>query len=584
MFESGEDGGIGGLSDRRSADAADGTAGNDTSAAVLDPGAPGPAAGRRERLAVLFLILALLCGLKAAYDPGLGRNSLDGAYYYQVARHVAEGDGLTTSVSLYHQGFKTLPHPTNIYPLWPLLLGFAGRVVPLPLAAAVLPEVLYLVSLLLLYPLANRLVVRLGGRSEGHLLGCGRVLDLGHVAVMLFGANAVFFNFTSLPYTEGLGFSLTFAALLALDRSAARRSLAWAAAAGALAALAYLARVQMIMVVPAVIGALALSGVRRRDRLAAAGVAAAAAALVVLPWALHLASFVDPFEPRVLYKFGAYRETPEIERFRSLRPIDPGPWSRLGDLAAGLRAAFDPRGGMTSYAGSFGLAAFAVPLALLHLAAGRRRWRALGGTLLRPEGAVVVATAAAAVAMVAPLHLLHFRFLWEWRFGFRHGLGFGLLVLVAVAYLLVHGEPLVRRAVLALVAVSLVTGSARTAGVLTGPRGWGLTPAEQELVAWLDARSPRPTVLTTNAQPLSVYSRAGFHWTECDESAEKTRQMLRLLPIDYVLVYQFEHACPFVRGVPEVAPVRRFGEGAGAVWVLAPAGARRGDREPDGGG
>ncbi len=537
---------------------------------------------RRERLAVLFLLLALLSGLKVAYDPGLGRNGLDGAYYYQVARHVAEGDGLVTSVSLYHQGFETLPHRTNIYPLWPLLLGYAGRIVPLPVAAAVLPEALYLASLLLLYPLANRLLERLRGRPDPFLFDGGRVLDLGHVAVLLFGVNAVFFNFTSLPYTEGLGFALGFAALLALDRCASGRALGWAAVAGGAAALAYLARVQMMMLVPAVVGALALSGLRRRERLAAAGVAAAAAALVVLPWLLYLASFIDPFEPRVLYQFRAFRETLEIEPFSSAYPIEPGIWARLQDLAAGVAAAFDPRGGASSYVGSFGLAAFAVPLALLHLAMQPRRWRPLAGLLARPEGAVVTATVAAAAAMVLPLHFLHLRFLWEWRFGFRHGLPFGLLVLAAVAYLLVYGEPLVRRLALGLVALSLVTGSAGTAEILAAPPGWGLTPPERELTAWLDEQSPRPVVLTTNSQPLSVYSRAGFHWMECREDAGKTRTMLRLLPIDYVLVYQGETGCPFIRGVPELAPVRRFGEGADAVWVLAPKGGGRVGPGPDG--
>lgn len=546
-----------------------------------DP-APIPEPPRRERLAVLFVLLALLCGLKAAYDPGLGRNSLDGDYYYQVARHVAEGDGLMTSVSLYHQGFRTLPHPTNIYPLWPLLLGHAGRIVPLPVAAAVLPEALFLVSLLLLYPLANRILARLRGRPGPFLLDGGRVLDLGHAAVVLFGVNAVFFNFTSLPYTEGLGFALAFAALLALDRCASGRALGWAAVAGGSAALAYLARVQMMMLVPAVVGALALTGVRRRERLAAAGMAAAAAVLIVLPWLVYLTSFIDPFEPRALYQLQAYRETPEIEPFSSAYPLEAGVWARLLDLAAGMRAAFDPRGGATSYAGSFGLAAFAVPLALLHLALQPRRWRPLAGLLTRPEGAVVAATAAAAAAMVAPLHFLHLRFLWEWRFGFRHGLPFGLLVLVAVAYLLAHGEPLVRRLALGLLAVSLFTGSARTAELLTEPPGWGLTPPERELVAWLDAQSPPPVVLTTNSQPLSVYSRVGFHWMECRESAEKTRTMLRLLPIDYVLVYQAEAGCPFIRGVPELAPARRFGEGADAVWVLAPKDGGRGGPGPDG--
>jgi hypothetical protein len=540
----------------------------------LLPSAP----ASRERLAVLFLILAPLVGLKAAYDPGLGRNSLDGDYYYQVARHVAEGDGLVTSVSLYHQGFKRLPHPTNIYPLWPLLLGLVGRVVPLPLAASLLPELLYLSSLLLLYPLANRLLERLRGRPDPFLFEGWRVVDLGHVAVLLFGANPIFFNFTSLPYTEGLGFSLTFGSLLALDRAASGRWAAWAPIAGALAGLAYLTRSQMVMVVAAVVGALALGGLSERRRLAAAALAAAAAAVVAIPWLLHLASFVEPFDPRVLIDFSAYRETPEVAPFRAAYPVE-GTWDRLRDVALGVGAAFDPRGRFTSYVGSFGAVAFAVPLALLHLALRPAGVRAGLRALARPEGALIAGTAAAAAAMVLPLHMLHSRFLWEWRFGFRHGLPFGLLALLAVAYLLVRGEPLVRRLALALVAASALTGTAAAGGVLAGARGWGLTAAERDLVAWLDEPSPRPAVLTTNAQPLAVYSRAGFHWTECRESAEQTRRLLAHLAIDYVLVYQVEHRCPFIAGVPELGLVRKFGEGGGAIWVLAPR-PDRGAAEP----
>jgi hypothetical protein len=43
----------------------------------------------------------------------------DGLYYYQVAQHVAngDGDGLVTSVSLYGQGLRDMPTPTNAQPL-----------------------------------------------------------------------------------------------------------------------------------------------------------------------------------------------------------------------------------------------------------------------------------------------------------------------------------------------------------------------------------------------------------------------------------------------------------------------------------
>jgi hypothetical protein len=89
----------------------------------------------RGRLAVLLLLLAGLGAAVFAYRPPLGRNALDACLYYQIARHVAEGDGVTTSASLYHQGLRDLPSPSTIYPLWPLALGGAGRLIGLDNAA-----------------------------------------------------------------------------------------------------------------------------------------------------------------------------------------------------------------------------------------------------------------------------------------------------------------------------------------------------------------------------------------------------------------------------------------------------------------
>jgi len=62
----------------------------------------------QQRVSPAFLRAALEAGAcalatmgfvahKLSYDPPLG-DGLDGAYYYQIARHVAEGHGFVTSV------------------------------------------------------------------------------------------------------------------------------------------------------------------------------------------------------------------------------------------------------------------------------------------------------------------------------------------------------------------------------------------------------------------------------------------------------------------------------------------------------
>ena len=52
---------------------------------------------------VLGVVLLGLLSLKLAFDPyPTGSHSHDGSFYYQIARHVSEGDGFQTSVALYH--------------------------------------------------------------------------------------------------------------------------------------------------------------------------------------------------------------------------------------------------------------------------------------------------------------------------------------------------------------------------------------------------------------------------------------------------------------------------------------------------
>ena len=109
-------------------------------------------------LTSLMAMLAVLALLKLFTNPlVLGSGTGDARSYLEVARHVAAGDGLVSSASMWYMGLDPLPHKTPLYPLWPLVLGFSARVIPLDSAAALLPELLYLVSLALLYALTRRL-------------------------------------------------------------------------------------------------------------------------------------------------------------------------------------------------------------------------------------------------------------------------------------------------------------------------------------------------------------------------------------------------------------------------------------------
>ncbi len=311
---------------------------------------------------VLAGILLGLVVLKASYNPYPFRLfGTDGAYYYQVARHVSEGNGLLTNVALYHQGFKQLPHASTIYPLWPLVLGGTGALVGLDRATTLLPEMLYFISLGLLYILTHT-IARSWGEDAIFLLPRSNLLTIGHVAILTFGVNRVYFKFTSLPFTEGLAFCLTFLTFLALVRTSHGRPVRWAALAALLAGLTYLTRAQLLGLVLMVPLALALTGVTNREHRRAALVAVAVSAGVILPWILYLALVVGDFTPRMLLDFTAYRETPELKPYRWLMEFSSPVWW-LVDKGTGVVRAFDPTRG-TSYVHSFGISAFIPLLAL----------------------------------------------------------------------------------------------------------------------------------------------------------------------------------------------------------------------------
>ncbi len=522
---------------------------------------------RFERLLLLGLLLLILGGLKLSFNPGIGRNSLDGDYYYQIARNVSEGNGLKTNLSLYLKGFKHFPHESNMAPLWPLALGYTGRIVGLPRAAALLPETLYLIDLLLLYFLANVLAVRMTGEpSARFVIPGGRTLDLGHVAVLLLGTNIRFFEFTSLPYTEALGFFFLLSALLALDRCR-HGHLGWAAAAGLLAAAGFMTRAQLIGVMVAVPLALTLVSIRQRRFLALAATAVLSSVAAILPWAWHLSSFIQPFRVWPMINMGSYRTTPEIAAFSTRVPLETL-WERFADRALGLRVAFSPSD-PNSYLFSFGLVAWLPLLAIAKILSGLLNLVREGRALLNPRYLAPMATVLASGALLAPVHDGHFHYFKEWLFGFRHGLPLILLILPALVLLTKMSHRWLGWIAWGLVVASLATGLARTSGLLTLKFPSGLLGPEPQLVAWLDGQTPRPSVVTTNSQTLSALSRSGYHWITCQNDSESTLGLLEFAGANYVLLYPGEEKCSFLQGLEDrLELIKVFGDDGFQIGVL----------------
>ena len=487
--------------------------------------------GVLRRALIQALILAPLLTLHLQYVPGAGPFSVDGSYYMQAARSVAEENRLMTHVSLGTDGLL-LPAPWSSKPLWPLVLGIAAKAIGLFTAANVLPQLLYVVDLLLFAAVTRRVNARLGGGASWRV---GRdMLDAGHLVMVVMGTSFVFFASTVFPYNEGIAFAFALLSLLVVDRCDRWPLAAWSAGSAALAGLSCLARYQMVALPLAT--ALALLAARKLRGFA---LYCLTSAIVIAPWMLYARS-VD----RLRVQVDAVRWD-GLVRADTLR-------GHLGQFARGLTMAFDPFSS-ASYFHAFGALMLLVPLAVF----------------LRPRsGAMPAALALTGAVSVAMLAQYELRGGQGWLFGDRHALLFSFSLVWALVICLARGGRNVRFAAVAVALVGVAQGLHAIA--LWPQPGGGPSSADRALTSWLSVRAPRATLLTTNAQILSVYVRNPTQWTKCDVSPATTRNMLDRLHIDYVIVYAAERDCPFVRGLGDrLARVARFDDPVTPVEVFA---------------
>ncbi|MCK9459318.1 MAG: hypothetical protein M0R80_06730 [Proteobacteria bacterium] len=526
-------------------------------------------AERRWRYLTLAVIVCVFAVLKLNFNPGLGRPCLDGDYYFQIARNVAEGNGLATNLSLYNQGIKNFPHKINHSPVWPLTMGYLGKVFDLERVAVVLPEIIYLLDLVLLYFLVARLMRRAGTDKNRILFVVnGRFVDVGHIIVALFGANCVFFEFTSLPYTEAMAFMFIFAAAIVADEAAARRSLKVAALAGVLAGLGFLTRTQNLGPMLALPLVFAVAGFRQRKFFAMACAAAAASALVLVPWVAWVASWADVAGWQTFAGLGAMREVPELTAFRHTVAA-ANLEQRVGQIQDGLSIAFSMKDN-NSYFYSFGWVIYSVPLGLLAALSDWSEVKRIFRRAFSPEGCLLLFLVLSTIAMLIPLHIEKRQFFKAWLFGWRHGLPFVLFVAIATSYLLV-GQQKLGRAVAVLLLVGSFMHNYDTIGRLFDKKYVsGLSGPEVPLVKWLDSQDPKPTVITTHSQILSAFSRSYFHWIDCKVSAAHTIALLEKGNADYVLVYPKLAGCKYFAPVKaRMERVKRFTKGWSIdVWKL----------------
>ena len=523
---------------------------------------------RAPAWAVLAAILTVLCVFKVIYDPyPIGNFGQDAGLYYNIARHVAEGDGLLTSVSTQNQGIKKLPFPTSAYPLWPFLLGKAGVVVGLDRAVVWLPNLLFVVSLVLLYRLTNIMTALW---EDANLAGRRPIgtLTLGHVMVIIFGFNPVYFKFTSLPFTEGLAFTLLFATLLALYEAGRGRTVLWGAVAGGLAALGYLTRYQFLGLAVVVPIAFLMVGIRHRPFRIAAAVSLLAGLMPIAGWVHHVGSSYGAYAPGMLVDFSALRQTPELEPYQFIVHTSSIA-DFLGDrLWGAVSVAFNPLSRF-SYVRDFGAAAYLLPLAAVYFVVHAASVRSAIRHLTDPRYLVAIGTVGAGLLCLAQVHGMHANRFGGWFFQFRQGLPLILGIVISSAFLATRPSPPVRIGLALVLVISCAwIGVQFTREVQKREQYHGPTAAQRELSRWIDQQVPTPVFAATDGYVLAGLTRGLFHSVSCDENAAQMTTYFERVGVSYLITEKDTRECAYFTSVRDsLEQVQTFGAGTDEITV-----------------
>lgn len=494
---------------------------------------------RYRPLLLLAGIIAVVGFYKAEMSTYFFTPLPDGGYYTNVAAHVRDGDGLVSDISVLNEGCPYLPHPTGIYPLWPLVLGYSARLFPLFELTRWLPAILYFGILLLAYVWGASLFPKeLFPKAVPGFNG-------GHVLVLMLGLDSELFRYTSSPYTEGLAWFIAFAALVRFRKIMARPTWYGGLELGVWLGLAYLSRYQHILMtfaaVVAMVWAIVFVGGKRRAYAIEAAAAAVAFGTIFGLQYRRLAGFVINLDLPMMIRWDQLRYSDVLTPIPTVYAI-PGFFAYLADRAKGFEVAFGT--GAQSYWNQFYALQYslliALPMALWllvrHRAQARQGWR----WLAQAERVPIVYYGVFALGSFLAVHTMHMKsaIVAEWIFAARAAIGCAFIFFFALMFLLTRPTfPWKAAGVFLLAGSSLLGLSALRAYVL--PIEGKKPPRPSALATFLvKERQKRGHFSVVYRQPQVIVADApgvGFFWHSRVISLADVVRMVTRLGADLVI-------------------------------------------------
>lgn len=499
---------------------------------------------RSESARALALFCAIVAGLatiKIPFTEHAFGPLPDGGYYQNIAQHVRDGHGLITDLSLAYKGAPDLPYPTDMYPLWPLVYGYAARFLPLEATGHWLPATLYFVALAFAYLWARGLYAQqLFPRALPNF-------NAGHLLVVMLGLDSEFFRYTSYPYTEGLTYCLVFAGLWRANSLLRRPSLLRGLELGVWIGLATLSRKQqfiLALAAGAVLGAaVVFTEAEHRKPIAKHGLGTLLGFVAVCaPHYWYMSTIFPRMKPAQFLRWDQNQHTRVLPPLPTLRAVK-GLWPYLKDRAAGIPVAFGKsKWSYTNQYYTFQYAPFAAfPLAL-RLAWERRgeplvpRWRALWD----PEGLPRTYAAVVALAGFFSIHTMHMHTEGsaEWMFAARHAITSIYLFFFALVFVLAADRAPWKAIGVFILASSCYLGVVRVHDWSEAVEN-GVPIPEPALAKWLDAEKARRGKLIVAARQPQVLAEftpgVGYHWFHDKTTYADICAMTTKLGVDYVI-------------------------------------------------